>query len=97
MRTNSDPFINADMASLEHRVVAQLNGEPIAIELMHGRTLKINQLWRSNDARRFRIVRILAIGSFNALVQNIVTGKTSDIHLQHFTVGPRGWSLEVDA
>ena len=64
--------------------------------LPHGRSLRPGQLWRSNDARRFRIVRILRVdlARDSALVMNIVTKVQSDISLRAFTIGTRGWSLE---
>lgn len=60
----------------------------------HGRTLIKDQLWRSNDARRFRIVRILHVHADHVYVMNILTKHTSNIDRRAFTIGVRGWSLE---
>lgn len=68
------------------------------IALGHGRTIRPGQIWRSNDPRRFRGIRILEVfDDFTVLVCNIVTRHVSTIAAAHFTIGQRGWSLERDA
>lgn len=63
----------------------------------HGRVVRVRQLWRSNDPRRFRIVQVLGFEAGAVCVQNIVTGKISFIALENFTIGTRGYSLEKEA
>jgi hypothetical protein len=64
----------------------------------HGRIVRIGQIWRSNDPRRFKGIRILSIGDDQVVrVINILTGTISRIALRSFTVGSRGWSLETRA
>jgi hypothetical protein len=65
----------------------------------HGRILRVGQVWRSNDPRRLKAVRILDIVTELRIaeVENILTGKRSLIALQAFTIGSRGWSLETPA
>lgn len=75
---------------------------PAAVHVGHGRIVRVGQIWRSNDPRELRAVRILdippdATPESKAFVQNVVTGKTSSITLRNFTIGTRGWSLEREA
>jgi hypothetical protein len=64
----------------------------------HGRIVRVGQIWRSNDPRRFKGIRILGVGDDQVVrVINILTGTISQIALRSFTVGSRGWSLETPA
>lgn len=64
----------------------------------HGRIVRVGQIWRSNDPRRFRGVRVLTSYSLTHVkVENIVNGVVSFIALKNFTIGTRGWSLEKEA
>jgi hypothetical protein len=56
--------------------------------------LRVGQVWRSNDPRILRGVRILGFGPFGAHVENIVTRRQTNIRLDQFCTGTRGWSLE---
>lgn len=63
--------------------------------------LRVGQVWRSNDDRNFRGVRILKLyngtGRDFVLVENIITKRKTMLHRSSFRTGVRGWSLEQEA
>lgn len=75
------------------------------IKCPHGRVLRIGQVWRSNDPRRLRAVRLTCFvpecnvkegGSmwcFLLAVTDIVSGRKSYLKPEAFTIGWNGWSL----
>jgi membrane protein implicated in regulation of membrane protease activity len=71
----------------------------IGVAVGHGRIVREDQIWRANDPRRLKAVRVLAVSGPGgwALVVNLVTGVISAIALKAFTIGSRGWSLERHA
>lgn len=64
---------------------------------LHGRRIRIGQVWRSNDPRRFAGIRVVGFEGQNVHAENIVTKRPTTIALTSFTVGTRGWSLEQEA
>jgi len=74
---------------------------------MHN-NIRIGQLWRSNDPRNARTVKITRILNYvtghvrnhvvnpqdKVHVENVMTRKTSVIRANNFTSGTRGWSRE---
>lgn len=62
----------------------------------HGRTVRVGQVWRANDPRRLKAVRVLGIDDEHHVVValNLRTFHVTEIALTSFTVGSRGWSLE---
>jgi hypothetical protein len=65
----------------------------------HGRIVRVGQVWRSNDRRRLKAVRILGIDHAAQIVlaSNVLTCHVSEIALRNFTIGSRGWSLDTAA
>lgn len=61
-----------------------------------GRIMRVGQLWRHNDPRRLRVVKIVALHHATqvAHVENVTTQKRSTIPFVDFTIGREGWSLE---
>jgi len=67
----------------------------------HGRRVRLGQIWRSNDPRRFRGVRVVGVTSSEASetvvhCEDLTTKRPTIILLRSFTVGTRGWSLEKE-
>lgn len=68
--------------------------------------VRVGQLWRCSDPRRFKICRVVAYDSptrpqfrvvfpFTVKMLNIVTGALTTLHRSVFTLtGTHGWSLE---
>lgn len=62
-----------------------------------GWRVAVGQVWRSNDTRNIRAVRVEDIMTTGYVgVRNVVTGKTTWIHVDNFRPGARGWSLDKD-
>lgn len=68
--------------------------------VQQGRRLRVGQVWVSNDPRKLRAVRIVALHPIDpdvdVIVENVVTRKRTTIDAKHFTTGSRGWSLMKD-
>lgn len=86
-------MIDGDCSSIEKRLFDRFTVE--GIKLPYGRTLRVGQTWRSNDPRRFRIVRVIELTPGYARVRNIVNDEERMLRWQAFTIGPRGFSLET--
>ena len=57
--------------------------------------VRVGQLWRCSDPRRFKICRVVAYDSPAVKMLNIVTGALTTLHRSVFTLtGTHGWSLE---
>lgn len=77
-------------------ILERFAGRGACVPTGHGRTIALGQVWRHNDPRRLRAVRIVDVdeGLLVAFGKNIVTGKITKIPFRQFTVGREGWSLE---
>lgn len=64
----------------------------------HGRVVRIGQIWRANDTRRLRGVRVISIDVARRRVaaSDIVSQRAATIPLRNFTTGRDGWSLEKE-
>lgn len=58
--------------------------------------LKVGQVWRSNDSREIRAVRIISLGNTHAVCENVLTGVRTVIKRDSFRTGSRGFSLDKD-
>jgi hypothetical protein len=85
-------YSELDFTEVEQRVINH-----IGVKAQHGRVVRAGQLWRTNDPRRFRIVRVEKLDLTCATVRNIVTGQVARIKYEGFTIGVRGMSLEREA
>lgn len=63
----------------------------------HGRTLRVGQVWRSNNPRTLSGVRIKALLFFHVYVEDLLTGLPRYMLTSRFTIGPEGYSLEKEA
>lgn len=65
----------------------------------HGRVVRVGQIWRANDTRRLRGMRVCAISPLKQRVygKDIVSGREVLVPLRNFTTGRDGWSLEQEA
>jgi hypothetical protein len=89
---------SVDFARIEKRIHDHYSQVNRGVPAAHGRVLYMGQIWRSNDPRRLRGVRIIDFDLVRrvVVVGNIVTNKLSEVPIARFTIGREGYSLEQD-